>query len=187
MSRARRTAGPGPMLEVRPVTGRAVLFGLGGAAALLAGAAVVAMSVQMWAEGLWFLTPLFGPAGLACIGIGVLVLSYLADMLRLPQPLIAVSHEGLLDRRLSPEILPWESLRWHRVIGTGRGVGDSVLIDTDRPLAPRAPQRVLARLFFWRGYLPWPVLTVATDCSAEALATALLRFLPAERPEEPTD
>lgn len=187
MSRARRKAGPPPVLTARPVAGRSVLFGLGGAAALIAGAAVVVMSVQMWAEGLWYLTPLFGAAGLACVALGVLVLWYLADLWRLPQPLIAVSREGLLDRRLSPGILPWEALRWQRVIGTGRGVGDSVLIGTDRALTPRPPQRALALLFGWRGHLPWPVLTVATDSTAEALAEALLRFRPAERPGPPPE
>lgn len=172
---------------MQPVAGRSVLFGLGGAAALLAGAAVVVMSAQMWAEGAWYLTLLFGPVGLVCIALGVLVLWYLADLWRLPRPVITVSREGLLDHRLSPELLPWEALRWQRVVGTGRGVGDSVLIAAEHPLTPRPPQRALSRLFAWRGHLPWPVLTVATDTKAEALAAALLTFLPAERPDPPKD
>jgi len=178
---SRRRAAQAPDLEVRPRPWPSLWLGAGGAVALGSGAMVIALSGQLVAEGLAPLALAFAPLGAVIAAFGGLVLWYLARLWTLPRPVIRVGAEGLTDRRLSDTPLPWRGLRWQRLVSTGRGAGDAVLIRTDAPLSPDLPQRLLAGLYRARGLPPWAVLTLGTGITAGDLAAALSRHRAAGR------
>lgn len=178
---SRRPAPAAAGLNAAPRPWPSLWLGAGGAVSLGSGAMVIALSGQLVAEGLALMALVFAPLGAAIAAFGGLMLWYLARLWTLPRPVIRVGPEGLTDRRLSEAPLPWRGLRWQRVVSTGRGAGDAVLVQTDAPLSPDIPQRLLAALYRARGRPPWAVLTLGTGVTTGELAAALTRYRPAGR------
>ena len=172
---------PEPDLSAHPNALRCAFALIAWALMGFAALAVVAMSlvliVEVWWAGLLFLALglVTGASGLAGV-MGAL------DMLRLPEPILQIGRDGLHDRRLSEALIPWDNLRWRRVIlSTTRANGDTVQlwIDGDYPIRPA--MRALALGNRLVGRPPYSVLTFALGIQTDAIARAMNRY---KRPEE---
>jgi hypothetical protein len=130
--------------------------------------------------GLWLLLsrPLAGAilatCGVILLPITTAMLAICLQCLRLDGPLIELSPDGLRDRRISEETLPWERLIW-RAVATPRGPAPPQFW-TDRPIAARWPYRLLAILNMVLRQPPYTVLPPATGKTAAELAALMSRF-----------
>ncbi|MCC6000611.1 MAG: hypothetical protein JJU19_07060 [Pararhodobacter sp.] len=146
----------------------------------LAALMVVALAVEMMAELPWA-GLIFLAMGLATGAAGVTGAWGTLDMLRLPAPILTIGPAGVHDRRLSATPIPWEAIRWRRVIlSTTRANGDTVQLWIDANIPIRPPMRVLAVANRMLGRPPYSVLTFALEIQTDAIAAAMNRY---KRPE----
>lgn len=175
-----RKRSPEPDLTAHPNALRCALALVAWALMGLAALAVVAMSLALMREVAWA-GLIFLVLGLATGAAGVVGVLGTLDMLRLPAPILTIGAEGLRDRRLSAALIPWQAIRWRRVIlSTTRANGDTVQlwIDGDYPVRPA--MRALALANGLVGRPPYSVLTFGLGIQTDAIARAMNRY---KRPE----
>lgn len=147
---------------------------------VLAAVMVVAMSFELLASVPWA-GLIFLAMGLATGAAGVIGVWGALDMLRLPAPALSISAGGLRDRRLSEALIPWDAIRWRRVIlSTTRANGDTVQLWIEGDFPIRAPMRALALANRLVGRPPYSVLTFGLGIQTDAIAKAMNRY---KRPE----
>ncbi len=169
-----------PVLTAHPNALRCALALTLWALMLLAALMVLALAVELMGSVAWA-GLIFLALGLATGAAGLVGVLGVLDMLRLPEPILSIGPDGLRDRRLSDALIPWEAIRWRRVIlSTTRANGDTVQlwIDTDVPIRPA--MRALALGNRLVGRPPYSVLTFALGIQTDAIAGAMNRF---KRPE----
>lgn len=113
-------------------------------------------------------------------GLGMVLAGLCVTTLRAPAPVIEIGPAGLLDRRLAGGPIPWNRLRW-RLVRDGRNRSTAVFLDTDLPLAPPWPWRVLSLVNRRFGHPRLSVLALGTGADGETLA----RHMAVHRPPEP--
>lgn len=121
--------------------------------------------------------------------LAVLLLAYVPYlllsliMLRLPGPVIEIGPEGLRDWRLSPEVVPWDRIRWARMsfrmfnqnTYTRQGIRE-IVFSVDGPFRPRLllwPTALFYRIFAPH---PWPLMSFGTGMRSDQLAERLRRY-----------
>ena len=153
------------------------------------GAGHVWLLVELWLRveagqtAVWLALPI-GAVLLALLLLAYVPFALLSFiMLRLPGPVIEIGPEGLRDRRLSSEIIPWDRIRWSRigfrgfnqVTRTRVSMGELVF-DVDGPFRARALFWPVAAVYRLIAPHPWPLLTFGTRLRPEKLATELTRY-----------
>ena len=118
--------------------------------------------------------------GLVLVAAGIVMAGLCWRSGRITGAAIELGPEGLLDRRLSDQRLPWQAIRW-KVIFNGRSY--AVQFDLAEPTRSDArihwPQRALGLLSRSLRQPEFTVSTLGTGLSAHALAKRLERFSPA--------
>jgi len=145
--------------------------------ALLCGAAFLSAGagLPLWMHALALLFACF----LALVGLRLGLLCLF--QLRLPNPVLALSAQGLLDRRLSPTPIPWREVTWVAIF---RIRGTQVVFE----LTPagrariRQPERLFARLNRAMLMPPYTLMPMGTEARAEELAEAMRAWFDATRP-----
>ncbi|MFT4176612.1 MAG: hypothetical protein QM627_08130 [Luteolibacter sp.] len=168
-------ASPSLSVRLRPVRG--VIAGLGALSLIVCGVASLSIAIEI-ALGNPEPTAILvmGGVGLYFLFFGILLLWLMIDLFRLPAPLIMIGPEGVFDRRLSAEPIPWDRLSWRRTWLFG--FGGAVQLDTDFPLKPRLPQRALALLNRLCRYPAWNIVAFCTDADAKGIARVMEHFSP---------
>ncbi len=110
---------------------------------------------------------------------GVVMASLSWRIARLKGPALELSDRGLLDRRLSPQVIPWAAIRW-KVVFNGRSY--SLQFDIAEPhrsgTAVYWDQRVMGWLNRLFRFPELTVVTLGTGKSAEVLGRELAKFSP---------
>ncbi len=143
-------------------------------------APVAAAALAFLLGGLWLMPgkPLAGGILAAC---GAILLPITAAMfaiclrcLRLDGPILEFGPNGLMDRRICDDPLPWATLTWRSVV-TPRGPSPPQF-HTNRAVAAHWPYRLLAILNLALRQPPYAVLPLATGKTAGELADLMARF-----------
>lgn len=121
------------------------------------------------------------------VAIGLIVWIHLViavQTVMISGPVITIGPEGFRDRRISPEIVPWERFRWsrHRFRSTaipgqgavGRRSVDEVGFEVDGPYRARLHYRALAVLYrtFLRG-AGWRIVLSGLRARPDQIAGAI--------------
>ncbi len=143
-------------------------------------APVVGAALIFLLGGLWLLLsrPIAGAILVTCgtilLPITTAMLAICLQCLRLEGPLVELGSDGLRDRRISDETLPWDRLTW-RSVTTPRGPAPPQF-RTELRIDARWPYRLLAVLNMVLRQPPYTVLPLATGKSAAELAELMSRF-----------
>lgn len=145
--------------------------------ALACGAAFLSAGdgLPLWMQALVLLFTCF----LALVGLRLGLLCLF--QLRLPNPVLALSPQGLLDRRLSPTPIPWREVTWVAIF---RIRGTQVVFE----LSPagrariRQPEHLFARINRAMLMPAYTLMPMGTEARAEELAEAMRAWFDATRP-----
>jgi hypothetical protein len=117
--------------------------------------------------------------GLVLVAAGVVMCGLCWQVARLREPAVEMTAEGLLDRRLAPNIIPWEAISWN-VIFNGRSY--SVQLDIAEPTRSAAGiywhQRALSLFSRMLRQPAFAVVTLGTGLGAEEIGRRMTAFKP---------
>jgi len=159
------------------------------------GAAHLWLLVVLWQRVTLGLAP---PGGALAIGAVIALLVLLAylpftilalSMLRLRDPVLEIGPNGLRDRRLSPDLIGWDRIRWSNMSTRGfnqvtrtRTRMHEVLITVEGRFRPPLYLWPMAAFYRLVATHPWPVLSFGTGLRSDQIASQLSRYKPPERP-----
>jgi hypothetical protein len=118
-------------------------------------------------------------AGLLLAAVGVVMAGLSIQAARLKGPAIEMRPEGLLDRRIAAQIIPWEAISW-RIVFNGRAYSlqfDVAQVQRNdlRLYWAQAAMGQFNRMF---SYPELTVLTLGTGHTAHQLGNQMDRFCP---------
>ncbi|WP_373505654.1 hypothetical protein [Aestuariivirga sp.] len=120
--------------------------------------------------------------GLLLAVAGVIMARLSWRVARLADAALELSDAGLLDRRLSPDLIPWEAIAW-KVVFNGRSY--SLQFDLTEPqrsgLAVYWDQKLVGRFNRLFGFPEFTAVTLGTGLTAHHLGECFSQFRPETR------
>jgi hypothetical protein len=118
--------------------------------------------------------------GVLLAAAGIIMTAQSLRIARLKGAAIVMNDQGLLDRRISAAVIPWEAIAW-KVVFNGRSyaVQFSVAESERARLGVYWEQRALGRFNRLFGYPEFAMPVLGTGHRAGALAERMQRFKPA--------